>query len=401
MLPHGARVVCHHAQNAEAEARRIADEMDALHAAGVAYRDMTVLYRAHYVTRPIEEVFLSRKLPYAIYSGVPFFGRAEIKDALCYLRMLVYADDLAFRRVVNTPKRNLGRRRLAFLEETAAQRGCTLYEALRASLDHETLRGTQAEAFVRLIEGLAEGLSQRPVSETLAALLDRSGYEAMLRTEGSQDRLDNLAELKQSVFEYETTCGEEATAEHYLQHVALFTSGDAADPGDKVRLMTVHAAKGLEFPYVFLAGMNEGVFPSRKVHTLAGMEEERRLAFVAMTRAEKGLFLSEAEGFTHDGTPRYPSRFLLDIDRDLLDFTTPPEEGLIRDAKQYIQSAERALEIAEQAQNALPVGARVRHPLLGDGTVIGVDETLGAHEIQFDALPTPRKLGFRAKLERI
>ena len=109
-----------------------------------------------------------------------------------------------------------------------------------------------------------------------------------------------------------------------------------AEQGDKVKLMTVHAAKGLEFPYVFLCGMNEGIFPSRKVRTLQAMEEERRLAFVALTRAEKGLYLSEADGRNFDGTPRYPSRFLLDIDRNLLAFTRPPEEGLIRAARDYI-----------------------------------------------------------------
>lgn len=131
----------------------------------------------------------------------------------------------------------------------------------------------------------------------------------MLRTEGSQERLDNLAELKQSVYEYETTCGEEATLEHYLTHVALFTNNDVESGKDQVRMMTVHSAKGLEFPYVFLCGMNEGIFPSRKTNTKQAMEEERRLAFVAVTRAKKGLFLSEAEGRNFDGSMRYPSRF--------------------------------------------------------------------------------------------
>ena len=165
----------------------------------------------------------------------------------------------------------------------------------------------------------------------------------MLRTEGSQERLDNLAELKQSIYEYETTCGEESTLEHYLSHVALFTNADAGEPGDKVKLMTVHAAKGLEFPYVFLCGMNEGIFPSRKVRTLPGMEEERRLAFVALTRAEKGLYLSEADGRNFDGSPRYPSRFLLDIDPGLLTFPQEPREGLIRDARSYIDHSLRYL----------------------------------------------------------
>ena len=156
--------------------------------------------------------------------------------------------------------------------------------------------GTKAKQFVDLIERFSHSYQGRPISEVLSDILDKSGYEKALRTEGSQERLDDLAELKQSIYEYETSCGEESTMEHYLAHIALFSNGDVAEQGDKVKLMTVHAAKGLEFPYVFLCGMNEGHFPSRKVRTLPGMEEERRLAFVALTRAEKGLYLSGPTG---------------------------------------------------------------------------------------------------------
>ena len=232
---------------------------------------MTVLYRAHYVSRAVEEALLQAKIPYTIYSGVQFFGRMEIKDALSYLRMMVYKDDLSFRRIANVPKRNLGKRRMAFLEAYAAEHGKTLYQSLLDNLEDPVFKGTKAQAFVSLIEAFAAGYEGRPISEVLSAVLNESGYEKMLRTEGSQERLDNLAELKQSVYEYETTCGEEVTLEHYLTHVSLFTNADTSDPGDKVRLMTVHAAKGLEFPYVFLCGMNEGIFPSRKVRTLPGM----------------------------------------------------------------------------------------------------------------------------------
>ncbi|MBP5230419.1 MAG: ATP-binding domain-containing protein, partial [Clostridia bacterium] len=239
----------------------------------------------------------------------------------------------------------------------------------------------------------------RPVSEVLSAILDESGYEAAMRTEGSQERLDNLAELKQSVYEYETTCGEEATLEHYLKHVALFTNADLSEPGDKVKLMTVHAAKGLEFPHVFLCGMNEGVFPSRKVRTLPGMEEERRLAFVAMTRAEKALYLSEAEGRNLDQTPRYPSRFLLDIRQDLLEYTAAPREGLVRDAWSYIRNSERKLS-GDDGEEILEEGARVKHMLLGKGTVLKLDTDLDAYQIQFDSLPTPRMISRRVRLER-
>ena len=396
-LPDGESVLCHHARDAEQEAEWIAAQMWELHDAGADFRDMTVLYRAHYVTRTLETVFQKRKIPYTIYSGVQFFGRMEIKDALSYLRMIAYQDDLSFRRIVNVPKRNIGQRRMRFLEEYAAQNDCSLYSALCRTLDHEIFKGTGAEAFVRLIEAFSGSYADRPISGLLSDILDQSRYEQALRTEGSQERLDNLAELKQSVYDYEITCGEEATLEHYLAHVALFTNSDAEDSSDRVRLMTVHAAKGLEFPYVFLCELNEGIFPSGKTRTLPGMEEERRLAFVAMTRAEKRLFLSEAEGRNLDGSPRYPSRFLLDIDPELLEYTAPPREELIRDARDYICLSEKYL--PERGPEVFEPGRRVRHPIMGPGTVVDVDTVKGAHVVKFDGLETPRAISFRAKLE--
>ena len=400
ILPAGTPVVCHFAQTQEAEARWMAGEMRRLHEAGTPFRDMTVLYRAHYVTRAVEEVLLEETIPYTIYSGVQFFDRMEIKDALSYLRMIAYKDDLSFRRIANVPKRNLGKRRMEFLQEYAEQRGCPLYQALLDNLEDPIIKGTGAGKFISLIESFAAGYEGRPVSEVLSAILNESGYEKMLRTEGSQERLDNLAELKQSVYEYETTCGEEVTLEHYLARAALFTNADTAEQGDRVKLMTVHAAKGLEFPCVFLCGMNEGVFPSRKVRTRQAMEEERRLAFVAVTRAEKELYLSEADGRNFDGSPRYPSRFLLDIDEKLLTFTRPPEEGLIRRARDYIGHSQAGLPEAD-GQTVFPAGQRVRHALFGPGTVLDTDMDRGAHVVQFDEMETPRKISFRAKLERI
>ena len=397
-LPDGESVLCHHARTAEEEAEWIAWQAVELHDRDVEYRDITILYRAHYVTRSLEEVLQKRKIPYTIYSGVQFFGRAEIKDALCYLRMIVYQDDLSFRRIANVPKRNLGISRMKRLEEYASENSCSLFQALRSLLEDEDFRRTKARQFVTLIDRFSQGYAERQISELLSALLNESGYEEMLRTEGNQERLDNLAELKQSIYEYETGCGEEATAEHYLTHVALFTNQDSADAPAKLKLMTVHAAKGLEFPYVFLCGMNEGVFPSGRVRTLPGMEEERRLAFVAMTRAEKRLYLSEAEGRNLDGSPRYPSRFILDIDSSLLEYTEQPRDGLIRDAQEYIAASEKFL--PEQEQSAVyEVGQRVRHAILGTGTVSAVDMDKSAYMIKFDSLDTQRRISFRVKLE--
>ena len=395
--PGGPEVLCHLAKNQEGEARWMVEEMERLHSQGVAYRDMTVLYRAHYVSRAVEEALLAAKVPYTIYSGVQFFDRREIKDALSYLRMIAYRDDLSFRRIANVPKRNLGKRRMAFLEDYTAAHGGTLYEALQVNLDDPIFRGTKAGQFLSMIEAFSQDYQGRPVSEVLAAILNESGYEAMLRTEGSQERLDNLAELKQSIYEFETTCGEESTLEQYLSHVALFTGGDLAETGDKVKLMTVHAAKGLEFPHVFLCGMNEGIFPSRKVRSMPGMEEERRLAFVALTRARDRLYLSESGGRNFDGSPRYPSRFLLDIAQELLTYTAPPEEGLIRETREYVAESQRHL--PQQEAVFLPPGQRVRHAQFGTGTVVEADPARSAHLIQFDTMPTPRRISLRARLE--
>lgn len=395
----GRKVICHHADTPEREAMWIAEQIQALHGEGTSYREITVLYRAHYITRIVEEVFLREKIPYAIYSGVQFFNRMEIKDALAYLRLIAYKDDLAFLRVVNVPKRNLGERRIKFLQEYAVKHQCSLYISLETNLDNEIFKGTKAAQFVALIENFAANYAERQISELLAAILNESGYEKMLRTEGNQERLDNLAELKQSVYEYETSCGEESTLEHYLSHVALFTNNDAADNSDKVKLMTVHSAKGLEFPYVFLCAMNEGVFPSKKTDTIQKMEEERRLAFVAMTRAQKGLYLSEAEGRNFDGSPRYPSRFLLDIEPALLDYTQKPQEGLIRETKDYLVINERYL-ADEENQSSLAVGQRVKHSIFGSGTVVDVDLIKAAHLVKFDNIDTPRSISFRAKLEK-
>lgn len=400
MLPDGVPVVCHLAEDSTKEAEWMVKNIETLHQMGVAYNEMTVMYRAHYVTRTIEEVLLRSKIPYTIYSGVQFFGRMEIKDALCYLRMIVYKDDLSFRRIANVPKRNLGVRRMKFLEEYTEQHGGTLYDALVKNLEHEIFRGTKAREFVTLIEKYATSYAERTISEVLTSILHESGYEKLLRTEGAQDRLDNLAELKQAVFSFETSAGEETDLEAYLKSVAMLSNMDIADSHDRVKLMTVHTAKGLEFPYVFLCSMSEGIFPSKKVNTLEGMEEERRLAFVAITRAERGLYLSEAAGRNFDGSPRYPSRFILDIDRDLLHFTEAPKAGLLKEAESYIQLVDSHFLRSDDAA-VFHIGDRVRHRAFGLGTIQDVDLDQSAYTIRFDDLPTERRLSLRVKMEKV
>ena len=399
-LPSGAPVTWLHCESPEAEAAAIAGRIAELHENGIPYRDIAILYRAHYVTRSIEEVFLRLKLPYVIYSGVQFFARAEVKDALSYLRLLAYRDDLSFLRVANVPRRNLGRRRMEFLREYSVKNSCTLYDALCRCLDDELFKGTKARRLVALVEELSAGCEGRSIAELLSEVLNRSGYEEYLRTEGSQERLDNLAELKQSVRDYEETGGEECTLTHYLAHVALFTNSDADTGKDAVKLMTVHAAKGLEFPHVFLCCLNEGILPSQKTDSPEGMEEERRLAFVALTRAQKSLTLSDCEGRAHNGAPRYPSRFLLEIEKDLLVCDGRPRDSLVAEARDYIASNERRLSGAAQEPEALfSPGARVHHAAFGAGTVLEVDTKRSVYVIQFDKMPTPRTLTLRVRLE--
>ena len=398
VLPDGPLPVYNHAASQQKEAQWMAEKIRALAETGVSLGDIAILYRAHYVTRNIEEVFLKEKVPYKIYSGVQFFDRMEIKDTLSYLRMLAYKDDLSFRRIANVPKRNLGQRRMQFLEETAERERCSLYTALQNHLDDEIFKGTKAAKFVELIETFAKLAESMPISELFAKLCDKSGYEAMLRTEGAQERLDNLAELKQSILDYEISCGEETSLQHYLEHVALFSNAEQPVADGKVKLMTIHAAKGLEFPYVFLCALNEDVFPSKKTSTLEAMEEERRLAFVAVTRAEQALYLSEAEGRTFEGTQRYPSRFLFDTGFERMNVENMPPDDLVRDAKELISV--RLKHMPENLEKtALPAGTRVRHDVFGEGTVLEFDAAAGVHVIRFDGLDTPRRLNMRLKLE--
>ena len=399
-LAKGERVVYSHAKTTKEEANSIAERIKKLSKAGVPYGDITILYRAHYIARTIEEGLMRAEIPYTIYSGVQFFDRMEIKDALSYLRLIAYRDDLSFMRIVNTPKRNIGEKRMRFLKEYAAANGCLLYDALVKSIDEPMFANTQARRFVKLIERFSSICHTMPASELLSAVLNESGYEEALRTEGAQDRLDNLAELKQAVYEYETGCGEESRLEDFLSHVALLTNADAAAAPNAVKLMTVHTAKGLEFPYVFICGLDEGMFPSKRTSSFEAMEEERRLAFVAMTRAEKGLYLSDAEGRGLDGSFRYPSRFVFDIDRQLMDYSTELDPALKAEAQRYISSAHNRLKGLSRQQR-LNVGDRVRHDIMGNGVIEDIDEERMAYVVKFDELPTTRKINFKANLKEV
>lgn len=392
-------VLYYHGDTSEEESDWIADQIIKLHKKDISYKDITILYRAHYVTRTLEETLLKKKIPYSIYSGIQFFERMEVKDALSYLRMITYKDDLSFLRIVNVPKRNIGKKRMEFLQAYVNAHHCSFYEALKECVEDPIFKGTDAKDFISLIDAFSVTYEQLTISEVLSDILDRSGYEEMLRTTGNQERLDNLAELKQAVYDYEISCGEEALLPDYLDHIALFTNSDVTDDSDKVKLMTVHAAKGLEFPHVFLCALNEGIFPSKKTSTIEGMEEERRLAFVAMSRAMKSLFLSESHGKNFDGSTRYPSRFILDIDQKFLEYVKKPEDTLIAETKNYIHYSNRYLDgyVAEQT---FQVGDKIIHNVFGQGRIKSILSDRNAYMIKFEQIETPRIISFRVPIKR-
>ncbi len=398
--PAAGEPVYYHAKSAEDEATFIVEKIQELVAQGTPPGDIVVMYRAHYISRVIEEVFQKKQLQYTLFSGMPFFDRKEIKDSLSYLRMIAYKDDLSFLRVVNEPKRNIGERRIKFLKEYVETNGGTLYEALKLALEEELFANTKAREFVALVEKYSASYSGMQISEVFSHLMNESGYEMALRTEGCQERLDNLAELKQSIYEYETSCGEECTLENYLAHAALYTNADIGTTKNAIRFMTIHTAKGLEFPVVFIAGMNENMFPSKRVDSLASMEEERRLAFVAYTRAQDKLFLTEAEGTVQGFGYRYPSRFIFDVEKKLLQYQVEVPEHLIKNTIRYIEDSDATLTKLTKLA-ALTVGQRVSHAILGNGTITEIDETKHVYTVKFDDIPTPRKMSFKAPLNAL
>lgn len=387
----GNKTIYHHALNAAEEADWIYDRISGLMEKGVKPGDNCILVRAHYLTANLEKKFIEKKLPYRIYSGVQFFERAEIKNALSYLRLIAMRDDLSFIRVVNTPKRNMGKSRMEYLKLLAEAEKDTLYNTLVRHLEDDKMKGTKAAEFVRLIEEMSEIADNMLVSELMTKVLDKSGYEKVLRVEGDQERLDNLAELKQLIYEYETTCGEEADLVHFLEHVALYTNLDEPDASEKVKIMTIHAAKGLEFPYVYVCGMSEGVFPSKKARTLQALEEERRLCFVAYTRAVKGLYLSDAEGAANLGF-RYPSRFILELEENVLEYDVPLEDDILKGARLEIKCQERILEEKEKPSVQISVGTVVNHKVFGPGEVLGTDEDTQFLIVKFKNIETPRNI---------
>lgn len=385
-----------HAKTGQLEADWITANMRALHEAGMPYSSMGVLYRAHYVSRAVEESLIRSKIPYVLYSGVEFYKRKEIKDVLCYLRMIYSGDDISFLRTVNEPRRGVGRTRIAALKEYAQLQQCSLYEALMANLETELFRRSRAREYVRLIEKYRAIFDGMDLTDLLTGVLNESGYEDMLRSCGEEERLDNLAELKQAIYDFQRKAGEEVTLGNYLDHAALFTNMDQTEKAQAVKLMTIHAAKGLEYPVVFLCGLSEGIFPGKRVNTREKLEEERRLCYVAFTRAKDRLFLSDAAGTNYDGSFRCPSRFLFNAGKENLEYAVPLDPEL---EERTMEQVRRTVDTdTRPEQPAETVGKRVLHPIFGEGSVIGIPREQEGVIVQFDAISTPRTFGPSAKL---
>jgi DNA helicase-2/ATP-dependent DNA helicase PcrA len=300
------------------EARRVGDDIERLEHEGAALSRVAILVRASFQTREFEERFIGIGLNYKIVGGFRFYERAEIRDALAYLRIIAQpADDLAFERIYNTPKRGLGDKTLEKLHRHARALGVPLAAAAIDIADTDELPARARNTIVSLMRDFARW---RELSATLApaelarTVLDESGYTAALQAERSAEasgRLDNLSELARAIEEYETL-GD------FLEHVSLVMDNDAADDAEKVTIMTIHAAKGLEFDNVFLPGWEEGVFPSQRALDeggLAALEEERRLAYVAITRARKRCTIIHAANRRIYGqwTSSIPSRFIAEL----------------------------------------------------------------------------------------
>lgn len=380
----------YHARNEKDEASWIAANVARLIEDGKKPSEIAILYRAHHVSRPVEDALMKSELQYVIFSGTAFYQRREVKDVLSYLRMLTTADDLAFLRTHNTPSRGIGRKKLDMIRARAQRDGTTLYEALIALLDTPEMRRTEARKYVETIESCRKCVDTMSLGDLLQLVLDSSGYEEMLRGLSEWERLDNLAELKRAIDE--AGHDDDASLDTFLSRAALISNMDrSADTEHAIRMMTVHTAKGMEFDCVFVCGLCEGQFPSKRSSGPDDIEEERRLAYVAVTRAKSMLFLSDSEGFGHDRSAKAPSRFIYEMGL----------ENLLLERPMPVQPVLPQPMAGAGEKPGFKVGSRVEHPVFGLGTIIAVDSQKQNFTIQFDKITTTRNLRFGAPLDLV
>ncbi len=396
--PRGEEVLVCHAPDDRAEAEWAAAGVRAFHPE-VPYEETAVLYRTNAQSRPFEEIFRRDRIPHQVVGAVQFYERREVKDLLAYAKLLANpTDDVSFRRVVNTPPRGIGDATLATVAEAARNRGVSLTEAAALAIEQGLLAGRSARALQELLALLQEmrGLAaEMPLVQLFNALLERIGYEAYLRKtypEEGYDRMENVRALVSAAAEHEReTPG--ATLQGFLDRSALVSDADGVGAGPGVTLMTAHCAKGLEFRVVLVAGLEENVFPhARSRDDRDDVEEERRLFYVAMTRARERLLLSRAESRLVQGVPvsHPPSRFLAEVPRELVrevvlgDGSDPYEARRSRRASGSSSRGSSATRAAtRRTSKPAPVvtygadpgdglrpGAWIRHPQFGSGRIL-------------------------------
>ena len=330
----GEKVHHYTASNEQDEASHLADIIGEHLREGAHLRDHAVLYRMNAQSNPIETYFARAGIPYRIVGGQRFFDRKEVKDINSYLAVIVNPrDDVRLRRIINEPARKIGATTIEKIGDLAAKNGVPMMEIIGHVREYPELQRAAAplEKFYEMYRELCDLSVTLPLDEFAGEVVKKSGYEAMLKAqkEEGQTRLENLGQLISSVKTYVDQNGEDATLAGFLEEVALISDLDSYDQdADSVTMMTIHSAKGLEFPYVFVVGMEDGVFPGDMArYNEEDMEEERRLCYVAITRAKKELYLSSSRSRLIFGQTRRnpPSTFLSEIDPDLLDETQSPE----------------------------------------------------------------------------
>lgn len=377
-----------HAASEREEAEFIADTIEKGLKNGESARDFAILYRSSFLSRGLEQVLLKRKINYSVWGGVRFFERKEIKDVTSYLRLIASDnDDMAFSRIINLPARKFGNASLANLRTMAEQHKVSLMTMLRSAVDTPKFNRPQFREFISLIDTLRTLSTQIPVSELTDKLLVDSRLADLYRMDEREDRLENIAELINSMKEYELSHDEDddRLLDAYLQEIALYTNVDAANDKDKVRLMTIHQSKGLEFPTVFITGLTEGVFPNHRSireRRKDGEEEERRLMYVAVTRARKMLYLSESEGYMNDnGALRYPSRFISEIPEVLLTIEGKPDPALFEGTRNMVNMLNS--ELGEGDESPMSPGTAVEHKIFGTGVIVSFDPAARSYRVRF------------------
>ncbi|MDE2042466.1 MAG: UvrD-helicase domain-containing protein, partial [Alphaproteobacteria bacterium] len=369
------------------EARRVSDEIERIQREGGRANDCAILVRAQFQTREFEDRFIATGTPYRIIGGFRFYERAEIRDALAYLRVVQQpADDLAFERIINVPKRGLGDKAVQRVQMLARRQGCALVHGAALILDSDELTPQARRALGSLVGDIArwrDAAKALTPADLVRQILDECGYTAMLQADKSPEsagRMENLAELARAMEEYDTL-GD------FLEHVSLVMDNDARDAEDKVTLMTIHAAKGLEFRQTFLVGWEEGVFPSQRALDeggLASLEEERRLAYVAITRARESCIILHAANRRIYGqwTSSIPSRFIDELPpehiRQDTTMTGMGTMGWATSSQQPIRavaarSSAKPAGWSEAPRADVAPGSRVFHTKFGYGTIAEID----------------------------